>query len=65
MKYVIQNVKTKKFLKHNGKHDPEAYQFEDVNTSEEAEQYSSRKHAEYVEMWHADMSETYEIIPVD
>ncbi|PEB19686.1 hypothetical protein COO08_05080 [Bacillus toyonensis] len=65
MKYIIQNVKTKKYLKHNGKHNPEAYQFKDVNTPEEAEQYSSRQHAEYVEMWHADMSETYEIIPID
>ncbi|EJR51733.1 hypothetical protein IIO_06266 [Bacillus cereus VD115] len=65
MQYVIRNVKTKKYLKHNGKHNPEAYQFKDVNTPEEAEQYSSRQHAEHVKMWHADMSETYEIISIN
>lgn len=65
MKYVIQNVKTKKYLKHNGNYNPEAYQFKDVNTPEEAEQYPSKEHAEHVRTWNADMSETFEIIPLD
>ena len=62
MKYVIQNVKTKKYLKHKEKYEPLSYGFYDVNTPEKAEQYSSKEHAEYAMTWHADMSETYEII---
>ncbi|PEP86135.1 hypothetical protein [Bacillus pseudomycoides] len=64
MAYVIQNVKTKKYLKHNGNYNPDAYHFKDVNKPEEAEQYHSKKHAEYVRMWHADTSQKFEIIEV-
>lgn len=34
MAYVIQNVKTKKYLKHNGNYNPDAYHFKDVNEQE-------------------------------
>ncbi|MEK0220874.1 hypothetical protein [Bacillus proteolyticus] len=43
MAYVIQNVKTKKYLKHNGDYNLDAYHFKDVNKPEEAEQYSSKE----------------------
>ncbi|MED1023339.1 hypothetical protein [Bacillus mycoides] len=64
MTYVIQNVKTTKYLKHNGDYNPDAYHFKDVNKSEEAEQYPSKEHAEYVRMWHADTSQEFEIIGI-
>ncbi|QWI44708.1 hypothetical protein [Bacillus mycoides] len=64
MAYVIQNVKTKKYLKHNGNYNPESYQFKDVDTKGEAEQYPSKEHADYVSMWHADMSETFQVIEI-
>ncbi|MED1305035.1 hypothetical protein P4U65_32020 [Bacillus pacificus] len=54
MAYVIQNVKTNKYLKHNGDYNPDAYHFKDVNKPEEAERYSSKEHAEYFWMWHVD-----------
>ncbi|MFJ8118503.1 hypothetical protein [Bacillus mycoides] len=64
MAYVIQNVKTKKYLKHNGNYKPVAYQFKGVDTPEEAEQYPTKAHADYVSMWNADMSETFQIIEI-
>ncbi|MDM5155868.1 hypothetical protein QUF88_19345 [Bacillus sp. DX1.1] len=64
MKYVIQNVKTKKYLKHNGNYNPDAYHFSDVKTTEEAEKHPPKEHAEFVQMWHADTSQEFEIIEV-
>ncbi|MGF9769459.1 hypothetical protein [Bacillus sp. AFS059628] len=64
MAYVIQNTKTKKYLKHKEKYEPLSYGFYDVNKPEQAEQYSSREHAEYAMTWHADMSEPYQVIEI-
>ncbi|WP_179880229.1 hypothetical protein [Bacillus cereus] len=57
MAYVIQNVKTTKYLKHNGNYNPDAYHFKDVNEQEKAERYPSS-------IEHADTSQEFEIIEV-
>ncbi|MEN1936025.1 hypothetical protein AAIE21_10480 [Paenibacillus sp. 102] len=56
MAYVIQNVKTKKYLKYNDNYNPDVYHFKDVNKPEEAEQYPSKEHA--------DTCQKFEIIEV-
>jgi hypothetical protein len=62
MVYVLQNVKTKKYLKHNGNYDPEAYPYIDVDKIEDAEHYPSFPHADHVRMWNVDYTEKFEIV---
>lgn len=62
MTCVIQNVSTGKFLKHNGKYDPEQYCYDDVENQEDAEQFPNLQHAFYAATWYADMFEKWRVI---
>ncbi len=63
MGFVIQNIKTGKYLKHNGKTDD--YPFDDVDRQEDAEVYPSFPHATFVSTWYTDYFEEWRVIDTE
>lgn len=64
--FVIKNVKTGKFAKHTGETDSGGYYveypWELVDSSEEAQQYTSHEHANEVAFWHLDNKDKWLVV---
>ncbi|WP_052350290.1 hypothetical protein [Paenibacillus gorillae] len=54
MAFVIQDIKSEKYLKHDGTDNDHPY--DDVEKVEEAEQFPNYKHACFAAFWYADMT---------
>jgi len=60
--YVIQNINNEKYIKHDGSPDGTDFPYDYVDSPEQAEQYKSYEHAEYVAFWYVDMSQKWRVI---
>lgn len=60
--YVIQNMESKKFLKHNGADQGSDDQYDEVNKIDKAKSFSTFEHVCYAAFWYADSSKNWRII---
>ncbi|MEC0248860.1 hypothetical protein P4H65_24000 [Paenibacillus chitinolyticus] len=63
MPFVIQDMQSNLYLKHDGSRDD--HPFDDVETADKAEQFTSREHACYAAYWYADMRRQWRVIDRD
>lgn len=60
--YVIQNMESNKYLKHNGADQSSDDQYDEVNKIENAESFPTFEHVCYAAFWYADHSKKWRII---